>query len=134
MSVSGISFRAGSCTDSARDVLNQPQKHTSSPQSAAQAPEAAPVKKKSNKFLKAVAGVVVTAAVIAGGLAAGKYFGGFDKLIKYAGEDAKGFKAGLKTVANWGNTAGNALIGWGRTACDAVTGLFKKGGEKAAEA
>ena len=122
--VNGISFRA--CTDSARDMLNQPQTH-SRPQAAAEAPAMeAPKKKKGNKFLKALAGVVVAAAVVTAGLAAGKHFKGFDKIIEKVGADATGVKSWIKTGAEYANKGGEAIIGFGKTVCNAIKNILPK--------
>jgi len=132
--LNSVSFRSGA-TESARDIIGQPQKNartqTVQPQVDMQA---APAKKKSNKVLKAIAGTVAAAIVVAGGLAAGKHFGAFDKLI------AMGAKEGAGNVAKWAgkageymNTAGEWLVANGKKAWGAIAGLFKKGGEAVAE-
>ncbi len=130
--VSGVSFRAGAL-DSARDILDQPQKH-SRPAGAA-APEAkadeyvAPKKKHTAR--NAIIGTLVAAAAVVGGLVAGHKLGGFNKVVEKVGADATGFKKFLGQAAEKANTAGEWLAAKGVKAFETVKGLFKKGEETA---
>ena len=130
--VSGVSFRAGAL-DSARDILDQPQKH-SRPAGAA-APEAkadeyvAPKKKHTAR--NAIIGTLVAAAAVVGGLVAGHKLGGFNKVVEKVGADATGFKKFLCQAAEKANTAGEWLAAKGVKAFETVKGLFKKGEETA---
>ncbi len=130
--VSGVSFRAGAL-DSARDILDQPQKH-SRPAGAA-APEAkadeyvAP--KKKHTVRNAIIGTLVAAAAVVGGLVAGHKLGGFNKVVEKVGADATGFKKFLGQAAEKANTAGEWLAAKGVKAFETVKGLFKKGEETA---
>ncbi len=131
--VSGVSFRAGAL-DSARDILDQPQKH-SRPAGAA-APEAkadeyvAPKKKHTAR--NAIIGTLVAAAAIVGGLVAGHKLGGFNKVIEKAGAEGAGkVMKFLGQAAEKANTAGEWLAAKGVKAFETVKGLFKKGEETA---
>ena len=107
---------------------------------AYQRPQAAPAQeapapKKSHKALKWIAGLVATAAVVAGGLALGKHFDVFnaskiaaklpdavknnETLIKYAKEPVKNIISGL-------DVAGKFVLDKGTTAWRAVKGLFSR--------
>ena len=131
--VSGVSFRAGAL-DSARDILDQPQKH-SKPAGAQTAPEAKAdeyVKpKKKHTVRNVIIGSLVAAAAVVGGLVAGHKLGGFNKIIEKVGTDATGFKKFLGQAAEKANTAGEWITAKGVKAFEAVKGLFKKGGEGA---
>ena len=131
--VSGVSFKAGAL-DSARDILDQPQKH-SKPAGAQTAPESRTdeyVKpKKKHTVRNAIIGTLAAAAVIVGGLVAGHKLGGFKKVIEKVGTDATGFKKFLGQAAEKANKAGEAIVNFGKDAWTRVTKMFKKGAEGA---
>ena len=113
-SVSNVSF--GQTTASKPVDLNAPQKY---PRPDASVPQAEP-KKKSNKFLKAVAGLVVAAAVVTGAMVAGNKLGWFDKLAQSAG------KNWIKNSAEWLNNSGEKIAEFGMNCFNKVKGLFSK--------
>lgn len=124
--LNNVSFRAGAL-DSARDLINQPQKH-SNPQQAQMSTEVPPKAKKSNKLVKALVGTAIGAAVIAAGLALGNKYNAFEKLI------AMGTKEGAGTVSKWigkagelMNTGGEKIIGLATKAWTGIKGLVGKG-------
>lgn len=135
--LNNVSFRAGAL-DSARDIMDQPQKYAKQPnaQGAPTGPEAdAFVKpKKKHTVRNAIIGTLVAAAAIVGGLVAGHKTGYFSKLIDKAGAEGAGkMMKGLGSVSEKLNVAGEWLATKGSNAWKAVTGMFKKGAEGAAE-
>ncbi len=136
--LNNVSFRAGAL-DSAKDILNQPQKYAKQPnaQGAPTGPEAdAFVKpKKKHTVRNAIIGSLVAAAAVVTGLVVGHKMGGFNKLIEKAGaEGAGGFAKFAGKAAEYGEKAGEWLTKQGSNAWKTVTGMFKKGAEGAGEA
>jgi len=131
--VSGVSFRGGSL-ESAKDILDQPQAFAG-PQSssAATKPEGDTFESpKKHKVAKAVAGTVITAAVVAAGLAVTHHFGGFTKLAeKFTGEGTVS-KYASKAIGGL-DKAGEFVKKYAVKGFEAVKGLFAKKEAPAAE-
>ena len=122
-----------------RANVDAPQAHT-----RPLAPAAPEKPAKKHKVLKTIAGVIATAAVIAGGLAAGSHFKIFDtakvgKLLgkvkdatwlQWAKEPAKAALKGLDTAGNAVLTAGKSVYGvaskYVKDGVEFVKGLFAK--------
>ncbi len=130
--LSPISFRAGSL-ESAKDILDQPQAFAGPGSSSAPKADTFEGPKKKHSVAKAVAGTVITAAVIAGGLAATHHFGGFAKLAeKFTGE-GKVSKFASKALGGL-DTAGKFIKDSAVKGYEAVKGLFAKKEAPATEA
>ena len=85
-SVSSVSFKSNAPVQSAQERISAPGKYTM-PEASAQKPEQAP--KKKHGFLKALAGIVVAAAVVGGALLLGVKKGGLKVLDELNLKDAK---------------------------------------------
>ncbi len=136
--VNNVSFRAGAL-DSARDIMNQPQKYAKQPnaQGAPTGPEADTfVKpKKKHTVRNVILGTLAAAAVVVGTLVAGNKLGWFNNLINKAGAEGAGkIMKGAGSVAEKLNVAGEWLADKGTKAWNAVTGMFSKGAKEAGEA
>lgn len=128
--VNSVSFGTRLSYDAKADI-NAPQKFA-----RPAAPTVAPEQKPANnhKVLKTIAGVVATAAVIAGGLAVGSKYGIFDpaKLGKLLGKykDASwlaGAKKPVKAVLGALDTAGKFVLENSKAAYGAVKEYGQKG-------
>lgn len=136
--LNNVSFRAGAL-DSAKDILNQPQKYAKQPnaQGAPTGPEAdAFVKpKKKHTVRNAIIGSLVAAAAVVTGLVVGHRMGGFNTLIEKAGAEGAGsFAKFAGKAAEYGEIAGEWLTKQGSNAWKAITGMFNRGGKEAGEA
>ena len=126
----GVSFRGA--MDSARDILSAPQANSRPQTATVSNPATVEVPKKKSKLGKIILGTVAAAAVVIGGLAAGKHFGIFDKVVNWAGKaDTSKFLGKMQSWAGKAgeamNTAGGKIMEWGTAAYKTLTVWFGKG-------
>jgi len=125
--------------DNASAVINNPQTYTKPEAAPAAKPDSVEVGgKKKHTAAKVIGGIIGTAVVAAGLLAAGKHFGAFDatkvadltksfkdsKWISWAKEPAKKVLGALDTAGQFVIDKSKAVYDWG-------AGLFKKGAKTA---
>lgn len=120
--VSNVSFRSGSAPVS-DDFLSRPGAYAKPQESSAAQPASAP--KKKHSVLKAIAGVVVAAAVVAGGLYAAHKYG--SKTFDAAKEFAE-FKE-LDFIPKWKGYITTAIGKAGKAIEDAGNSVVAKCGE-----
>ncbi len=123
-SVSAVSFKAAAPGVSPQDRINAPGKFT---RPEASAPKAEDAPKKKHGFLKALAGLVVAAVVVGGGLLLGVKKGGLKVLDEAAIKDAKFMKKIGHYLAKAGEWVDTKI--WQK-----LPGVAKKAGEAAEEA